>query len=582
MPFPGPGHFAAGGVRRPAISRSRCSVRARSRKRGFAPARSSKPRSRSCARWRVELAARSAIFVAPSDFPQTRANRVALRDFLKDVRKQFDRVVFEPGPAWKPDDADDLAEETDTLAARDPLHQGLSQRDDRLLPAPGPRRTQVALRRSRHRAARRHRQGRPRAGRDVRLRQRRHVRRRQAFQARRERVSAPSRRRRPSGRLSRLERDDPAAPGGARRHGRSGRRAAGPTRRASTRRDDAPVPPSKTRARRSQQLVGAGRARRVFHERRHRSRTTSRSRVPRPSSRAASSTRRSCAWRKPPSERGLRVAFLGIGESGLVEPEAVARALAELAPGAVVALSAVNHETGVIAPLREIERGGRCARGRGCTWTRCRRSVGCPRRIWQWGTTLSVAAHKLRGPKGVGALVSRPGHVPTPVLRGGSQERGLRPGTVDARCARGLSGGRRARRRGVRSATHGSSRFVSGSSASSGALGQVERGGGAARAARHERFVSRRSRGRAGGGPRPRGHQRVERERVRGGNVRAVAGDSRDARWRAGAVGAAGEPRRGLERSRRGSPAFRAARAASAAPGRTVRALREGRLPSRA
>ena len=85
-----------------------------------------------------ELAARSAIFVAPPDFPQTRANRTALRDFLKDVRKQFDRVVFETGPAWKCDDADELAEETDTLAARDPLHQGLSRRTTAYYRLPGP------------------------------------------------------------------------------------------------------------------------------------------------------------------------------------------------------------------------------------------------------------------------------------------------------------------------------------------------------------------------------------------------------------------------------------------------------------
>jgi len=57
---------------------------------------------------------------------------------LKSVRKQFDTVVFEPGPAWKADDADDLAEETDTLSARDPLHQGLSQRKVAYYRLPGP------------------------------------------------------------------------------------------------------------------------------------------------------------------------------------------------------------------------------------------------------------------------------------------------------------------------------------------------------------------------------------------------------------------------------------------------------------
>src|SRR6185295_8065084 len=85
-----------------------------------------------------ELAARTAIFVAPPDFPNTRANRSALRDFLNDVRKRFDRIVFEAGPAWKPDDADDLAEETQTLAARDQLQQGLSRRTTAYYRLPGP------------------------------------------------------------------------------------------------------------------------------------------------------------------------------------------------------------------------------------------------------------------------------------------------------------------------------------------------------------------------------------------------------------------------------------------------------------
>jgi len=85
-----------------------------------------------------ELEARAAVFVAPPDFPNTRANKSALRDFLKSVRKQFDTVVWEPGPAWKPDEADDLAEETTTLAARDPLQQGLSKRKVAYYRLPGP------------------------------------------------------------------------------------------------------------------------------------------------------------------------------------------------------------------------------------------------------------------------------------------------------------------------------------------------------------------------------------------------------------------------------------------------------------
>lgn len=86
----------------------------------------------------IELDAKTAVFSAPPDFPHSRANRAALRDFLKDVRTQFQTIVFDAGPAWKPDDCDDLAEETGTLAARDPLSQGLSKRKVAYYRLPGP------------------------------------------------------------------------------------------------------------------------------------------------------------------------------------------------------------------------------------------------------------------------------------------------------------------------------------------------------------------------------------------------------------------------------------------------------------
>jgi cysteine desulfurase len=52
--------------------------------------------------------------------------------------------------------------------------------------------------------------------------------------------------------------------------------------------------------------------------------------------------------------------------------------------------------------------------------------------------TLALAGHKIRGPKGIGALVHRPERAPPPLLVGGSQERGRRPGTVDPVAAAGF------------------------------------------------------------------------------------------------------------------------------------------------
>lgn len=85
-----------------------------------------------------ELKATTAVFVAGSDFAQTRSNKSALKSFLASVRRRYERIVFDPGAAWKPDDADALAEDTDCIAARDPLQHGLSKRRVAYYRLPGP------------------------------------------------------------------------------------------------------------------------------------------------------------------------------------------------------------------------------------------------------------------------------------------------------------------------------------------------------------------------------------------------------------------------------------------------------------
>jgi uncharacterized protein YecE (DUF72 family) len=51
-----------------------------------------------------------------------------LKEFLADVRKRFQHVVFEPCEGWDLDDCDGIGEEVDAVVARDPLIQGLSKR----------------------------------------------------------------------------------------------------------------------------------------------------------------------------------------------------------------------------------------------------------------------------------------------------------------------------------------------------------------------------------------------------------------------------------------------------------------------
>ncbi len=127
------------------------------------------------------------------------------------------------------------------------------------------------------------------------------------------------------------------------------------------------------------------------------------------------------------------VAVMGNGQIDLADLE---RALA--AGGAVlVAVQAVSSETGVIQPIAEV-----------LAMARSRNVRVHVDAVQAWGKiaelaaaadTRSLAAHKFRGPKGIGALVARPGLRLLPVLVGGSQERGLRPGTVDPVAAAGLA-----------------------------------------------------------------------------------------------------------------------------------------------
>jgi len=134
---------------------------------------------------------------------------------------------------------------------------------------------------------------------------------------------------------------------------------------------------------------------------------------------------------------GRPVRWLLVPPSGCLSAAAVAQALVDLPHSTVVAVAAANHETGVIQPIAEIGEVARTAGAR--LHVDAVQAVGkLPIDELAGADTLSLAAHKLRGPKGIGALVHRPGRAPKPLLLGGSQERGRRPGTVDPVAAAGF------------------------------------------------------------------------------------------------------------------------------------------------
>jgi cysteine desulfurase len=135
--------------------------------------------------------------------------------------------------------------------------------------------------------------------------------------------------------------------------------------------------------------------------------------------------------------RGVPVEWVRVSATGRAEPDAFRAALERLPRGSVVALMAANHETGVLQPLEDValvahEFGARLH-------VDAVQALGkVPPHQWRFADSLAIAAHKIRGPKGIGAFAFRGSQGPTPVLLGGSQERGLRPGTVDAVAAAGF------------------------------------------------------------------------------------------------------------------------------------------------
>lgn len=133
-----------------------------------------------------------------------------------------------------------------------------------------------------------------------------------------------------------------------------------------------------------------------------------------------------------------RTRWLAVTSDGIVDLADLERALAE-EPVAAVAMQAVNHETGVIQPVADaIALVNTRAPG---TWFHVDavQSFGKIDDASFGATTRSIAAHKIRGPKGIGALVVLPRTKLSPVLLGGAQERGIRPGTLDAALAAGFT-----------------------------------------------------------------------------------------------------------------------------------------------
>lgn len=142
-----------------------------------------------------------------------------------------------------------------------------------------------------------------------------------------------------------------------------------------------------------------------------------------------------CRWAR---REGAELTELTVSSRGVIEPAALEQALAEDETTTLVSLMWVNNETGVVQPVAELSR---LARANGALFhTDAAQAAGkveidlreLPVDL------LSLTGHKIRAPKGVGALYVRRGTPLVPRIFGGEQERHLRAGTESVPLVVGL------------------------------------------------------------------------------------------------------------------------------------------------
>lgn len=134
---------------------------------------------------------------------------------------------------------------------------------------------------------------------------------------------------------------------------------------------------------------------------------------------------------------GFEVVYVPVLPSGVVDMDAMQEAVDERTT--LVSVMHANNETGVIQPIRAI---AQLAHRQGAWFhTDAVQTVGAmPVDVVECEVDLlSLSAHKFYGPKGVGALYVRRGVGLDPILYGGAQERGLRPGTYNVPAIVGMA-----------------------------------------------------------------------------------------------------------------------------------------------
>lgn len=125
--------------------------------------------------------------------------------------------------------------------------------------------------------------------------------------------------------------------------------------------------------------------------------------------------------------QGVKVTYIKPDSSGVIQPEQVEEAISDQT--AIVSLMHVNNEIGSINPIKKIA--AICREKKVVFHSDTVQSVGkIPVNVKELGLdSLSISAHKIYGPKGIGVLYVKNGTPWIPWLQGGSQERRRRGGT---------------------------------------------------------------------------------------------------------------------------------------------------------
>src|SRR5262249_6214411 len=131
-------------------------------------------------------------------------------------------------------------------------------------------------------------------------------------------------------------------------------------------------------------------------------------------------------------KEGYRVTYLSVQKDGRVDPESVRAAITDKT--ILITIMTANNEIGVVQPIAEI---GAIAKEKGVLFhTDAVQAVGkIPFNVNDLKVDMaSISAHKIYGPKGVGALFVRrrnPRVLLAAIIDGGGHERGMRSGTLN-------------------------------------------------------------------------------------------------------------------------------------------------------